>query len=69
MIALDTNILIYACDKADPARQQIALELISNTTDVVNARRRAREGRRRASADRDVHAGMAVCEVAAGGGE
>jgi predicted nucleic acid-binding protein len=35
MIALDTNVLIYACDKADPARQQIALDLISNTTDAV----------------------------------
>lgn len=35
MIALDTNVLIYACDKADPGRQQIALDLISNTTDAV----------------------------------
>ena len=35
MIALDTNVLIYACDKADPARQKIALDLISNTTDAV----------------------------------
>ncbi len=35
MIALDTNVLIYACDKADPARQQIALDLISNTTDAI----------------------------------
>ena len=35
MIALDTNIFIYACDKADPTRQQIALDLISNTTDGV----------------------------------
>lgn len=35
MIALDTNVLIYACDKADPARQQIALDLITNTTDAV----------------------------------
>ena len=35
MIALDTNILIYACDKADAHRQQIALDLISNTTDAV----------------------------------
>ena len=35
MIALDTNVLIYACDKADPIRQQIALDLISNTTDAV----------------------------------
>lgn len=29
MIALDTNILIYACDKADPKRQQVALDLVS----------------------------------------
>jgi len=35
MIALDTNILIYACDKADPARQQIAIDLLSNTADAV----------------------------------
>ncbi|MBZ5560667.1 MAG: hypothetical protein LAO77_25720 [Acidobacteriia bacterium] len=34
MIALDTNVLIYACDKADPVRQQIALDLISNTADA-----------------------------------
>ena len=35
MIGLDTNIFIYACDKAVPARQQIALDLIANTTDGV----------------------------------
>ena len=35
MIALDTNILIYACDKSDPARQQTALDLVANTTDGV----------------------------------
>jgi predicted nucleic acid-binding protein len=35
MIALDTNVLIYACDKSDPARQQIALDLVANTTDGV----------------------------------
>jgi predicted nucleic acid-binding protein len=35
MIALDTNVLIYACDKSDPARQQIALDLIANTTEGV----------------------------------
>ena len=35
MIALDTNVLIYACDKADPARQQIALDLISSDPDAV----------------------------------
>ena len=35
MIALDTNVLIYACDKANPVRQQIALDLIATTTDAV----------------------------------
>jgi len=35
MIALDTNILIYACDKADLKRQQIALDLVSNASDGV----------------------------------
>jgi len=34
MIALcierDTNVLIYACDKADPLRQQVALDLVSS---------------------------------------
>lgn len=35
MIALDTNVLIYACDKADPKRQRVALDLISNTVDGV----------------------------------
>ncbi|MFY9727513.1 MAG: PIN domain-containing protein [Bryobacteraceae bacterium] len=35
MIALDTNILIYACDKADLKRQQVALDLVSNAIDGV----------------------------------
>lgn len=35
MIALDTNILIYACDKADLKRQHRALELISGAADGV----------------------------------
>ncbi len=35
MIALDTNILLYACDRADPKRQQIAMELIANSRDGV----------------------------------
>jgi predicted nucleic acid-binding protein len=35
MVALDTNILIYACDKADPSRQQVALDLISKAHDGV----------------------------------
>ena len=35
MIALDTNILIYACDKADLKRQQIALDPVSNAGEGV----------------------------------
>ena len=35
MIALDTNNLIYACDKADLTRQQVALDLVSNAEDGV----------------------------------
>ena len=37
MIALDTNVLIYACDQADPARQATALELISNASGLESA--------------------------------
>lgn len=35
MIALDTNVLVYACDEAEPTRQKHALELIESTTDGV----------------------------------
>jgi predicted nucleic acid-binding protein len=35
MIALDTNILIYACDKADLRRQTVALDLVARATDGV----------------------------------
>jgi predicted nucleic acid-binding protein len=35
MIAFDTNVLIYACDQADPRRQQIALDLVTNSEDGV----------------------------------
>lgn len=35
MIAFDTNVLIYACDKADPSRQQVALDLVSTAHDRV----------------------------------
>jgi predicted nucleic acid-binding protein len=35
MIAIDTNILIYACDRSDERRQQIALDLIAKSTDGV----------------------------------
>jgi predicted nucleic acid-binding protein len=35
MIAVDTNVLIYACDQADPGRQRVALDLITNAQDGV----------------------------------
>ena len=35
MIALDTNVLIYACDRSSPERQKQAAELIDRTTDGV----------------------------------
>ena len=38
MIALDTNILIYACDKSDAEWQQIALDLIADAVDSADER-------------------------------
>lgn len=35
MIAIDTNVLIYACDQSDERRQQIVLDLIAAATDGV----------------------------------
>lgn len=35
MIALDTNVLIYACDRSSPERQKRASELIDRATDGV----------------------------------
>ena len=35
MIAVDTNVLIYAWDKADPRRQQIALDLVTNAENGI----------------------------------
>lgn len=35
MIAVDTNVLIYACDQADPRRQKIALDLTTSSPDGV----------------------------------
>ena len=35
MIAVDTNVLIYCCDKRDLRRQQTALELVAATTNAV----------------------------------
>ena len=35
MIAVDTNILIYACDQSEPRRQTIALDLIAASTDGI----------------------------------
>jgi len=35
MTAFDTNVLIYACDKANPHRQKRAIELFTATNDGV----------------------------------
>jgi predicted nucleic acid-binding protein len=35
MIAVDTNVLIYACDQSDPRRQAIAIHLIASATEGV----------------------------------
>jgi predicted nucleic acid-binding protein len=35
MIALDTNVLIYCCDRRDTRRQQIALDLVAATTNGI----------------------------------
>ena len=35
MIGVDTNVLIYACDQADPTRQKVAFDLITNAQDGV----------------------------------
>jgi predicted nucleic acid-binding protein len=35
MIAFDTNVLIYSCDKANPERQQSALHLLTESRDAV----------------------------------
>lgn len=35
MTALDTNVLIYSCDKADPRRQTKAIGVVSGTADGV----------------------------------
>jgi len=35
MIAVDTNVLIYACNQADQRRQQIALDPITGSSDGV----------------------------------
>lgn len=35
MIALDTNVLIYACDRSDPRKQQAAIDLVTNSRDGV----------------------------------
>ena len=35
MIALDTNVLIYCCDKRDARRQQLALDLVADTNDGI----------------------------------
>lgn len=35
MNAVDTNVLIYACDQSDARRQRLALDLITTTSDCV----------------------------------
>lgn len=35
MTAFDTNILIYACNRADPVKQRTALDLLSSAEDGV----------------------------------
>jgi predicted nucleic acid-binding protein len=35
MIALDTNVLLYACDRADSRRQQIAIDLVANSRNGI----------------------------------
>ena len=35
MIALDTNVLIYACDRSNPQRQQTAIQLVASSSDGV----------------------------------
>ena len=35
MIAIDTNVLIYCCDRRDPRRQQISLDLVEGTANGV----------------------------------
>jgi len=35
MIALDTNVLIYACDRSDSKRQETALDLVVNSREGV----------------------------------
>jgi predicted nucleic acid-binding protein len=35
MIAFDTNVLVYACDKGNPDRQRKAIELIQSSLDGV----------------------------------
>ena len=35
MIALDTNVLIYACDRSDSRRQQTAIDLVAGSPEGV----------------------------------
>jgi predicted nucleic acid-binding protein len=35
MTGIDTNVLIYACDKANPRKQRQALDVIASSTDGV----------------------------------
>jgi predicted nucleic acid-binding protein len=51
MIALDTNVLIYACDRSDPQRQQTAIQLVASSTDGVLLRQVAQLSPRTFSTD------------------
>jgi predicted nucleic acid-binding protein len=46
MIAVDTNVLIYACDQSDPRKQTIALDLIAAAEGVFSGRSHASFWRR-----------------------
>lgn len=35
MNAVDTNVLVYACDERDPAKQELALRLIDTTPSCI----------------------------------
>jgi len=35
MVALDTHVLIYACDRSVPQRQQTSIQLVTSSTDGV----------------------------------
>jgi predicted nucleic acid-binding protein len=56
MIAVDTNVLIYACDQADSRCQKIALDLIAASSDGVLLWQRVSVGLSQAQQSR-IHCG------------